>query len=84
MPGPHGDPNTMNMAHMPCGLCLAWGGLWSAGNRLLAASHGNLHGPASLHPILGVRWAGAPGTLTFSRSGLTQCSVSWIYWFSSG
>lgn len=33
-----------------------------------------------------VRWA-SPGPwydLTFSSSGFTQCSVSWMYWFSSG
>lgn len=43
----------MNMAHMPCGLHLGWGGLWSAGNRLLDASHGTLHGPSIISSHIG-------------------------------
>lgn len=77
-----GAQHTFHVAHVPWGLSLGSGGLQGAGNRPLGVRVlGPLQGPASPHPVSGVRWAGA---LTFSRSGLTQCSVSWMYWFNSG
>ena len=65
---------------------------WSPGYRKQAfgcGAWGPRTVPASPRPAVqeeqtGGREAGGLGALTFSRRGLTQCRVSWIYWFSSG